>query len=113
MENMDNAKKIIRDKKITDKYEIVKILMESAERLSNNGDEKKELVIKAYTELTSEAQAGDGRLKLLPVIPIGSIITIIEAFIYATKTVVEINKKTGIFDKIKDFFTNLFKKKTV
>ena len=109
---MDAAKKYIIDHKITNEYEVVKILMEQAEKMSNDGEQKKQIVLQAYSELVdARAASPDDRLKALPVVPMSTIITIINAFIYASKTLIAINKETGIFNKVKDWFRKVFKKK--
>ena len=83
--------------------------MEHAEKVSHDGEQKQKLVIEAYKDLVdARAASQDDRLKALPVIPIATIITIIEAFVYATKTAIAINKETNLFTKIKEWFKNLF-----
>jgi hypothetical protein len=102
---MDSAIAYIRQRNITDKFDVVRILMERAEQLSNDGDEKKKLVMEAYVKLNSEESAG--RYKL---IPLNSIELIIDALVYASKTAISINQSTGCFDKIKGWISKLMNK---
>lgn len=101
---MDSAEEEIKKRGVTNEFEIVKILMEQAEKLSKDGEEKKNLVIASYVNLLSNDE-GERRLKVMS---IDTIIVIINAFVYITKTGIEINKRTNFIQKIKDFIKNLF-----
>lgn len=104
---MESAIDYIKRNRVTDKFEIIKILMERAERLSPNGAEKKKMVIEAFVNLNNS----DSRVeKTYSMIPLNSIELIIDALIFASNTAISINKKTGCFDKVKAWFS---KKKAV
>lgn len=106
---MDEAIENLKKKGITNEFEIVKILMERAEQLSHDGEKKKEMVIESYIKLANQQSGDDSdRLKLIPIVPIDTIVLIIEAFIFISKTAVSINEKTGVWLKVKNFFKNLF-----
>lgn len=97
---MEKAVDYIKRNGITDKFQVVQILMEQAEQLSNDGDKKKELVIQAYTSIVASDTGNKFQL-----VSFASIELIIEALIYASKTVIKINNSTGCLTK----FMNLFK----
>ncbi len=102
---MDAGINYIKANGITDKFDIIRVLMEHAEKLSQDGPTKKRLVMEAYVKLNNmDSQVQ----KTYSMIPLNSIELIIDALVYASQTVIAINKKTGCFAKIK----GLFKKKS-
>ena len=88
---------------ITDKFQIIQILMEQAERLTARGEQKKNLVLESYMKLNEDGQGE----QTYSVIPLATIQLIIKSFIYASKTAIHINEQTGCWT----WFTGLFKKK--
>lgn len=102
-EQMNPAIAKIRDNRITDINDAVRILMERAEVLSPSGPQKKQLVLQSYNRLS---QASDSPFRAIPVTTVAAII---EAIIYATTTAIAVNKKTGCWEK----FMALFKKPAV
>lgn len=104
-DGMQSAIDHIRRQKITNKFDIVKTLMERAERLTSNGEEKKRLVNEAYVNMVNDDAQ---RLpQLYSTVSLDTINTIVEAFIYVTKTAISVNKSTNCWSA----FTSLFKKK--
>lgn len=99
---MDTAVDYIRQQKLTDKFQIIKILMEQAERLSADGPTKKKMVIEAYVKLNSV----DANVqRTYSMIPLNTIEMIIDALVFASNTAISINKKTGCFAKVKSWFS--------
>jgi len=107
---MDTAIEDIKKRGITDEFEIVRILMEQAEKQTTDGEKKKDMVVETYVKLLSQDEKEDGEQKRLKMIPINTIVLIINAFVYITKTGIEINKKTNAWEKVKEFFSKIFKK---
>lgn len=99
---MDNAVRYIQQNRVTDKFQIVKVLMEAAEKISNDGPTKKHLVLESYAKVAA-ANAHPGTYSA---IPITTIELIIDAFIYASKSVMEFNQQTNCWSS----FMALFKK---
>lgn len=99
---MDTAIDTVRQKKLTDKFDIIRALMERAEQLSTDGDVKKQMVIEAFVKLHESDPTSQ---RTFQAIPLNSISLIIDAIVYATKTAIAINKRTGCFDKFKQMFT--------
>lgn len=99
---MDGAVQFVVDRNITNHLEILRILMERAEKLSDDGATKKRLVMDAYKQVLhaySKRAAGPG-LQRLGMIPLSTIEAIIEAITYFTKVSISINQTTGCWTKI-------------
>jgi hypothetical protein len=99
---MDPAIDRIKREQITDKFEMLRILMERAERLSTDGPTKKQMTMEAYVHLVSSDKRYQQTYSM---IPLATIELIIEALIYASKTAVAVNKKTGCITALKGLFT--------
>ena len=114
---MDNTVAYIQSKGITNEYEIIKLLMEKAEKLSSVGQQKQALVVQSYMKLASDqpknsTASGEPLKVAIPVIPVDTIVSIINAIVYISKTAISINDQTGIVTKMKSCFTSIFKKST-
>jgi len=96
--DMSPALKTIKDSNMTNELDIIKVLMERSERTKLDGRAKKDLVVKSYVDLVN------GDSQKYKMIPLNTIEMVIEALIYASKTAIAINEKTGCISMIKALF---------
>ncbi len=101
---MEQAIQYIKTQNIQDYIQIIKILMETAEKQSGDGTTKLELVMTAWKNIS----ASPSYKNITAGVSLDTVHAVIEAIILATKTSIAVNKTTGCWSA----FKNLFKKKT-
>jgi len=100
---MDSVIQYINNQNVTDYIQIIKLLMEQAEKISADGGEKFNLVVNAWTTISNSPAFAN----VLGPVSFETVKAVIETIILATKTTIAVNKSTGCWTS----FLSLFKKK--
>lgn len=93
----------LHSEEFTSYIEIIKLLMEQAERESVDGLEKLTIVLHAWDTIKCSPTIATG----LRHVPTSTVQTVIETIIFATNTTIAVNKSTGCWTS----FIALFKRK--
>jgi hypothetical protein len=91
--NMDTVVNYIKNQNISDYIMVIKMLMEAAEKQSSDGETKLDLVLSAWTQISTSPEFTN----IFRGVSMQTVQAVIEAIILATKTSVAVNKSTGCF----------------
>src|SRR5690349_3210942 len=100
---MESAIQYIKTQNIQDYIQVIKILMEHAEKQSSDGSTKFDMVVSAWRQISISPEFRN----IFGGVSVETVSAVIEAIILATKTTVAVNKSAGCWTA----FLSLFKKK--
>ena len=100
---MDAAIAYVKTQNVQDYVQIIKILMESAEKQSTDGSTKYSMVIDAWKKISTAPEFKN----ILGGVSLETVNGIVEAIILATTTTIAVNKGAGCWKS----FLSIFKKK--